>query len=229
MRILIVSSNRSLCLRIDHALQQQALTAELAELGTVLFSCDRPVVIYHAPRWESCISRTVQRLSEQTDNLFVVCPDALAPAGRLAIAESGAWDGYHEDRTSLHLLALQVYRIVIRESSARLELGPLVLDVLGGSLSAAGRMHLLTPGEVRLLRALWPASAAIPEAGLSGYELAALARMPEFSVRNHVAHLRLKIADLAGDTVMLLHQRSCGYRLALRGEAAPGSRDTSEG
>ena len=165
----------------------------------------------------------VQRLGEQTDAIFVVCPDAL----RLAIARAGAFDGFPDDHTSLRLLALQVQRFLMRGPPTRLELGPLVLDVLQGTLSTAERTHTLTPGETRLLIALWPTGAAGAETGLIGSQLAGLARMPEPSMRNHSEYLRNKLADLVGDVVVLANRRGSGYRLALRDDSPLGNADVA--
>jgi DNA-binding response OmpR family regulator len=227
MRILVVSDSRSIGVHLEQALCQRALMVEVVTLETALTACDRPVIIYHVPRWDVGSSKTVQRLGEQTAALFVVCPDVLRPAVRLAIARSGAQDGFPEDAASVRLLALQVQRFLVRGVPTRLELGPLVLDVLQGTLSTAGRAHPLTPSETRLLLALWPTSAAAPGTGLPGHELAALARMPEPSVRNHAEYLRFKLADLVGDTVAVLHQRGCGYRLALQRKAPSLNEDAS--
>jgi DNA-binding response OmpR family regulator len=227
MRILVVSDSRSIGVHLKQVLCQSALTAELVTLEMALAVCDRPVILYHAPRWDAGSSKAVQRLGEQTEALFVVCPDVLRTAVRLAIARSGAQDGFPEDVASVRLLALQVQRFLVRGAPTRLELGPLVLDVLQGTLSTAGRTHPLTPSETRLLLALWPTSAAAPGTGLPGHELAALARMPAPSVRNHAEYLRFKLADLVGDTVAVLHQRGCGYRLALQRETPSANEDTS--
>lgn len=219
MRILVVSGSRPLCLLLDQHLQQHALAAEVVEPEAALAACDEPVVILHIPRWDAPAARTARRLGERTDRLFVVRPEALRPAVRLAIAKGGAHDGFPDDAASLRLLALQVQRLIARSLPTRLELGPLVLDVLQGTLSTPERSHVLTPAEIRLLLALWPTGAARTGVGLPGGQLAGLAHMPEPSVRNHVEYLRGKLADLVGDVVVLGHQRGRGYRLAVQDDS----------
>jgi DNA-binding response OmpR family regulator len=229
MRILIVSDNPSLCSVLERSFEQHALTSDVAPLEAAITACDGPVVVYHAPRWDSCSSKMTQRLGEQSAALFVVCPDAMRSMVRLAIAKAGALDGFPEDTASVRLLALRVQRFLYRVSPTRLELGPLVLEVLQGALSTVERTQLLTPGETRLLVALWPMSDAAAEKGLPAHALAVLARMPEPSVRNLVEYLRFKIADLTDDAVVLTHRRGYGYRLVLQedfpgGDCAPGAR-----
>lgn len=156
VRIFLVSGSRFLGLFLSQALAERALLATVASLEVVLAAWDRPVILYHAPRWEAQSQRVVEQLAERTDRLFVVCPDVLRPAVRLALAERGARDGFADDRASLRLLALQVERLCVQELSLHLVLGPLVLDVLQGTLCTSQRWCVLTAAEVRLLVALWP-------------------------------------------------------------------------
>lgn len=225
MRILVVSGSRSLCLLLDQVFQYHALTAEVVTPEVALAACDRPVILYHAARWTTGSSKMVQRLGEQTAALFVVCPDVLRPAVRLAIIQRGAWDGFPADRTSLRILAMVMQRLMVQEMPTRLEWAALVLDVLQGTLSTAEHRHSVTPAEIRLLEALWPTAGAQPGTGLPGQALAELARVPARTVRNHVDHLRLKLEDVTDGSVALVNQRGCGYRLALQCTLPPSSEE----
>jgi len=221
MRVLLISDSRLVCTVVAQGLQPYALLPEVVELEAALAVGDRPVAILHAPQWDAVAEAAVQRLGACASEVFVISPAAARWATRLAMARSGAADGFPEDRTALGLLALHVQRAVLRRQSGRLELGPLTLDTAHGILGTAERARKLTPAEARLLAVLWATAAAPAPAGLPGGRLSGLAGMPEPSVRNHVEYLRHKLEDLVGDVVVLVHQRGYGYRLELRG-GAPG-------
>jgi DNA-binding response OmpR family regulator len=222
MRVLLISDSRLVCTVVAQCLQPYALLPQVIELEATLAAGDRPVAILHAPRWDATACAAVEQLVMCASAVFVISPAAARWVLRLAMAEQGAVDGFPEDRTALRLLALQVQRAVLRGQSGRLELGPLVLDATHGTLGTGKRVQKLTPDEVRLLAVLWT-TADIASAGLAGEQLSQLARMPEPSVRNHVAYLRRRLEDLVGDTVAIMQERGRGYRLVLRDDGGSES------
>lgn len=215
MRVLLVSGSRSLLQLLRPLLRAQAVPATEVTLPHALAARDVPVVLYYTEKWDETATATVAELAANRAVVWVICPEATHWAVRLDIVVGGAADAFPDETAALRVLAFQVRRLVGASPPGRLEWGPLTLDTEKRKVSTAEQEESLTPGEVQVLATLWTAYRSSRATWLSLRRLAALAKLPEHSVRNHVQNLREKLAALLGDAEVLQRRSGGGYRLEL--------------
>src|SRR5579859_6907783 len=124
-RILVVTESWPVQVALDQALAGCGLAGEVVGVGDALLVQDRPIVLFHAERWDSCARRDVERLAAQRARVLVVSRDAYVPGASAAILASGADVAASEDeegiRHAAHVAWLAVHeRARVAARAARL-------------------------------------------------------------------------------------------------------------
>jgi len=205
---------------LDQALAGCGLAGEVVGVGDALRARDRPIVLFHAERWDSGARRDVERLAAQRARVLVVSRDARAPVAGAAILASGADVAESEDEDGMRRAA-HVAWLAVQGRAPVWRLGRHVFDVAAMSLRAGELRIALSPTETRILRRLCGAAEAQPNGHLVTAELTSELRHPHApvesrrsSVRNYIRRLRLYLEEDPEHPRVLPHDAD-GYWVVL--------------